>query len=112
MVASAKEVEVDMSSEAVESFYEKVLQDPGLQEQFKAAPSEDAFVRMAVNLGSQNGYSFTPDEVRSRISQATGGSESELTDRQLEIVAGGAVCSGAVLTAYGPGTPRTAGGTK
>ena len=90
-----------MSTQAVESFYNKVLRDPGLQERFKAASGEEAFVQLAVNLGAQNGFSFTPDEVRERLKQVAGDNEAELTDRQLETVAGGSVSWGSsILCGY------------
>ncbi len=78
-----------MSKGAVESFYRTVIKDPALQEQFKAVADEDAFVRLAVDLGSRRGFDFSAEEVRDRLNQVSGGSTSDVSDRELEKVVGG-----------------------
>ena len=89
-----------MSKEAVEGFYKKVMKDPGLQEKFKAATTEDAFIKLAVDLGAKNGFSFTAEEARARMSEEAKGG-SQLSERQLESVAGGAVSyGGSILCGY------------
>ena len=65
-----------MSKEAVEGFYKKVMADSSLQEKFKAAA----------------------DEVRARLKEeASFASSGELSDDQLESVAGGYVSYGSSL---------------
>ena len=90
-----------MSKEAVEGFYRKVLQDAALQDKFRTAPNEEAFVQLAVDLGAKHGFSFTAAEVRARLKEEAGKLRGELSDRELEAVAGGAVSLGSsILCGY------------
>jgi predicted ribosomally synthesized peptide with nif11-like leader len=57
-------------------FKEKVLSDKALEEKVKALKSVEA----AVELGKEEGYVFTVEDVKNN---------SELTDAELEAVAGG-----------------------
>lgn len=59
-----------MSLESLEQFYQRVLEDQALQEQFQACPDAESVIRVAVQLGEENGYDFTAEEVRQRIEQA------------------------------------------
>uniref|UniRef100_B8HM25 Nif11 domain-containing protein n=1 Tax=Cyanothece sp. (strain PCC 7425 / ATCC 29141) TaxID=395961 RepID=B8HM25_CYAP4 len=77
-------------TQALEQFRQQVLQNPALAEQFKAAQSPDEFANLAVQLGQQMGYNFTAEEVKAAIAQQSSSSEPiELSDVQLERVAGG-----------------------
>ncbi|HEY9652914.1 MAG TPA: Nif11-like leader peptide family natural product precursor [Coleofasciculaceae cyanobacterium] len=58
-----------MSRESLEQFYQQVLQEPSLQEPLRTAPDRDSLVRLAVELGEQNGYSFTAEEVEAAIEE-------------------------------------------
>ena len=59
-----------MSLESLEQFYQRVLEDQALQEQFQSCPDEESVIRVAVQLGEENGYDFTAEEVRQRIEEA------------------------------------------
>ncbi|HEY9608788.1 Nif11-like leader peptide family natural product precursor [Allocoleopsis sp.] len=56
-----------MSRENLERFLQVVLETPALQEQIVSAPDQDSVVRLAVQLGEENGYSFTTEEVVEEI---------------------------------------------
>lgn len=60
-----------MSKASLEQFYQQVLQDPKLQEQLRAAPDKQSIIKLAVNLGQQNGYSFTAQDVEAAIEEVT-----------------------------------------
>jgi predicted ribosomally synthesized peptide with nif11-like leader len=79
-----------MSFESVNQFYQEVMQEPALLEQFQSAPDQESLANMAVEMGQQNGYSFTIDEVKQALAAQSAASEAgELSDEQLEAVAGG-----------------------
>jgi predicted ribosomally synthesized peptide with nif11-like leader len=79
-----------MSFESVNQFYQEVMQDPALLEQFQSAPDRESLANLAVEVGLQNGYSFTIDEVEQALAAQNAASEAgELSDEQLEAVAGG-----------------------
>lgn len=88
-----------MANPAVESFYQKIVQTPALQEQFKSAKDEAALVDLAVKLGAQNGFAFTAADVKAKL--AEGSPSHQLSDRELETVAGGATSlGGSMLCGY------------
>ena len=68
-----------MSLEQLKAFLEKVKGDPSLQEKLKAAKSPEDVVTIA----KEHGHEFTAD----KLSQL----QSELSDRELEGVAGGVI---------------------
>ena len=76
-------------AQSLDQFRQQVLQDPALAEQFKAAQSPDEFANLAVQLGQQMGYNFTAEEVMAAIAQQFSSKPIELSDAQLEAVAGG-----------------------
>ena len=77
-------------TQSLEQFRQQVLQDPALAEQLKAVQSPDEFANLAVQLGQQLGYNFTAEEVKVALAQQSSSSESiELSDAQMEAVAGG-----------------------
>lgn len=75
-----------MSQENVQQFYDMVSNNSEMQERLKTAGSKENFFNMAVQLGQENGYTFTSQEVESFLNQRN---QSELSDRELESVAGG-----------------------
>ena len=100
-----------MANQAIEGFYQKVMSDPSLQEQFKGAADEQAFVNLAVKLGAQHGYSFTAEDVRARMKQGGAGG-GELSDKELETVVGGYVSLGnSTLCGYCGSQSGTSRGT-
>lgn len=76
-------------SQSLEQFRQQVLQDPALAEQFKAVQSPEEFANLVVRLGQEWGYNFTVEEVMVAIAQQSSNESIELSDAQLEAVAGG-----------------------
>lgn len=58
-----------MSLESLQQFYERVLEDPTLQERVREATDQESLVKLAVQLGQENGYDFTEEEVRQRLDE-------------------------------------------
>lgn len=58
-----------MSLESLRQFYQRVLEDPALQERVRRATSQESLVRLMVRLGQENGYDFTVEEVRQRMEE-------------------------------------------
>ena len=79
-----------MSRANVEGFYRFVEGNEQIQEQLKAAGDKDNFLQLAVDLGQQNGYTFTTQGVEEYLSEmAMQVPDGELSEEQLEAVAGG-----------------------
>lgn len=76
-------------TQSLEKFKQQVLQDPTLADQFKTVTSPDAFANLAVQVGQQLGYSFTVEDVKAALAQQSSSGSPELSDTQLEAVAGG-----------------------
>ena len=66
-----------MSEEQLKAFLEKLKADTSLQEKLKAASDADA----AVSLAKEEGFSISVDDLKN--------AQSELSDEELEGVAGG-----------------------
>ena len=69
-----------MSEEQLNAFLEKVKGDTSLQEKLKAAASPEA----AIEIAKDGGFSITAEDIQSMQSATV-----ELSDRELEQVAGG-----------------------
>ncbi|KZR80516.1 Nitrogen fixation protein of unknown function [Prochlorococcus marinus str. MIT 1342] len=67
-----------MSEEQLKAFLEKVKADTSLQEKLKAASDADA----VVSIAKEEGFSISADDIKAQ--------QSELSDEELEGVAGGA----------------------
>ena len=85
-----------MSIANVNQFYQVAMQDPDLRQQFhtaSASKSDQDILQMAVEQGQKHGYSFTTEEVAQAIAATQLPAETdgniELSDQQLEAVAGG-----------------------
>jgi len=78
-----------MSVESINQFYQEVMQEPALLEKFQSAPDQESLVNLAVEVGQQKGYSFTVDEVEQALAAQNAAQQEELSDEQLEAVAGG-----------------------
>lgn len=72
---------------AAEQFYKKTIDDPALYKRLKAAPDEDAVVEMARHMGFQCEVADLQAVLMPYVSE-------ELTDADLEQVAGGMFGSG------------------
>ena len=69
-----------MSQEQLKAFLEKVKGDTSLQEKLKAAADADA----VVSIAKEAGFSISADDLKK--------AQSELSEEELEGVAGGTVC--------------------
>ena len=69
-----------MSEEQLKAFLEKVQGDTSLQERLKAAADADAVVSVA----KEEGFSISADDLKN--------AQSELSDEEVEGVAGGGDC--------------------
>ena len=85
-----------MSIASLNQFQNKVMQDSALQEQFKTteATSPESLGELAVKLGAERGYSFTLEDIQATVDQ-------ELSDAELESVAGGILPFLAPIAALG-----------
>jgi predicted ribosomally synthesized peptide with nif11-like leader len=79
---------IDNNNPAKE-FYNLVMQNPSLQDNFIGATDEAALLDLAVQLGQKNGYVFTAQELKASIAQTENLEEAELNDSLLAAVAGG-----------------------
>jgi predicted ribosomally synthesized peptide with nif11-like leader len=73
----------------LEQFYNLVQNSQELQEQLGAVENEESFNEMAVRLGQENGYTFTAEDVKAFIIQKKEEANPELSEQELEAVAGG-----------------------
>lgn len=83
-----------MIAKNLKQFFHFLLQDQSVQENLKEATDQESFVQMAVKLGKDKGYKFTIKELEAAISQAKSPIFEELSDEQLELVAGGKKAGG------------------
>lgn len=68
---------------AVDAFREKLATDPGLQAQVRQTIEGGGGLEEVLSLAEAQGFAFTADEARNSFT------ESELSDFELEMVAGG-----------------------
>lgn len=88
-----------MSAASIEEFKQKVLASTDLQSQFNNAGSVDEFIEIAVRIGTENGYSFTSEDVRLLLDSEQ--EDVQLSQEDLSAVAGGAVSfGGSILCGY------------
>ena len=73
----------------LEQFYNLVQNSQELQQQLGAVENEESFNEMAVQLGQENGYTFTPEDVKDFINLKSQEANPELSAQELEAVAGG-----------------------
>lgn len=80
-----------MSLENVKKFYEEIIQkNAHLVKRFKKVNSTESFYQLLVQIGQENGYIFTFEDVENFVNQSKEEvTEAELSDRELETVAGG-----------------------
>jgi predicted ribosomally synthesized peptide with nif11-like leader len=91
-----------MSIEAVHSFFEELKTNQELQIELAKALESDNDREEVTKLANANSYNFTPDElwaeVQKRQAEALKRQESgELSDEELEAVAGGEFIVGATI---------------
>jgi predicted ribosomally synthesized peptide with nif11-like leader len=92
-----------MSAENLKKFEQLVLKNPSLQTKLKDAQNEGNFVKKVVQLGQENGISFTAQEVSARMAAATAARPTggDLSDRELDAMAAGYTSYGdSILCGY------------
>ena len=77
-----------MADEGLKGFFKKVMEDGALQEKLKALSPDQ--VDEVVKIGAENGFTFTADDVKNNSKPVEAGEGEELSDDELEQVAGGA----------------------
>lgn len=83
----------------LEQFYTFVQNNQQLQEQLGAAKDRESFNELAVQLGQENGYTFIAKDVDAFINQKSQEENAELSNEELEAVAGGKKqCMGPMTT--------------
>ncbi len=81
--------------EKMKALYEKVAKDSKLQEQFietmKDAEkvAEDAVIEKLMVFAKEAGYDVTPDEIQAFLKALSEKQKKELSDSELDMVAGG-----------------------
>ena len=78
-----------MSLEAVHELRARINQSPELQAEVRPFMSPMVHKFHMVEFGKRHGFDFTPDDVEQVFDQVTSKSERELSDFELELVAGG-----------------------
>ena len=73
-----------MSEDQLKSFLEAVKADSGLQQQLKSVKDSAA----VLGIANEAGFTITTDDLMNQVLQTT-----ELSDEELEGVAGGTICS-------------------
>ena len=76
-----------MANELVTRFLQLVRKDPSVQERLRAAKDQDSLAKLSVQIGNERGLHFSIQDVLEKLKEITGGSR-ELTDAELEAVAG------------------------
>ena len=76
-----------MANELVNKFLQLVRKDPSVQAQLKTAKDQESLAKLSVQIGSERGLHFSVQDVIEKLKEITGGSR-ELTDAELEAVAG------------------------
>ncbi|PZV23232.1 MAG: Nif11-like leader peptide family natural product precursor [Snowella sp.] len=77
-----------MINRSVEEFYQVIKNSEELQQQLANTQDQDSFNDLAVELGKQNGYDFTAEEVNSFVKFKSNNVNVELQDEDLALVAG------------------------
>ena len=71
---------------SLQQFIQALMKDRAMQEQLKAAPNRESFIKLAVELDQQNGYSFTAEDLEAlRTQQDRIPVESSTLDEQLRV---------------------------
>ncbi len=74
-----------MSIENARAFYERVATDEAFREQLRNVANDE----QGQNIIQEAGYDFTPEDWNMMSEQLSQSNESELSDAELEAVAGG-----------------------
>ena len=77
-----------MSKANLEQLRQEVEQDSALQERLNQAQNNESLIALVTEIGQEKGYSFTRQEVKEYINEMNI-SQEELSEEQLEAIAGG-----------------------
>lgn len=88
-----------MTTEAVAAFFAALRGDQALAERLRGVATADEFDRLAAELGRERGLEFTATELRSAIDEAMSRIPAEVTEEELQGVAGGGMMSARCMTA-------------
>ncbi|AFY58615.1 bacteriocin propeptide, TIGR03798 family/class IIb bacteriocin, lactobin A/cerein 7B family [Rivularia sp. PCC 7116] len=88
-----------MSTQTVNQFFEKVSEDPELQQKLVKAIESENDRQAVTDLAAQEGFQFTSDELWEEIKNRQQAiiDSGELSEEELEAVAGGATPAGALV---------------
>ena len=75
-----------MSKANLEQLRQEVAQDSALQERLNQAPDNESLIAVLTEIGKEKEYSFTRQEIVDYIDS----SQQEISEKQLEAIAGGA----------------------
>src|SRR5687768_11894626 len=81
--------ESEMANQELQQFFDLVRQDRSLQDQFNRVTDSDQFAQLAVQLGASRGLRFDAADVKSVIEEQLASRRAQLSDAELEAVAGG-----------------------
>ncbi|MEG4502177.1 Nif11 family protein [Microcoleus sp. F6_B4] len=87
---------------SINHFFQEVSQDPELQLHFRSIADRETLVNKTVELGKEKSYSFSPTEVSQWLDsieaqyQSQSDTSGELSDSELEAVAGAGPVAGAI----------------
>jgi predicted ribosomally synthesized peptide with nif11-like leader len=97
-------------------FYELAAQDQQMLQQLKAVTDSETFAKLVVELGAQKGYKFTEEQVKAATLEAQRkrleDDWSELSEEELEAVAGGCIRFTKPSCGFGCVFLSVAGGTQ
>jgi predicted ribosomally synthesized peptide with nif11-like leader len=96
-----------MSEANLQRFLAKVVSDSTLQDQLKNVTDKAAFSETATRLGHQNGFDFTAADVEAVLFKSKENPFDQLSDQDLELVAGGLASSRPRATSDGCGSAWT-----
>ena len=78
-----------MVEATLKSFLLQIVKDPALQERLKSITDRATFTTTLVALGKEKGYAFSPADVEALYDVKENPLRAELSDAELEMVAGG-----------------------
>jgi predicted ribosomally synthesized peptide with nif11-like leader len=96
-----------MSETNLQQFLAKVVSDSALQDQLKNVSDKAAFSETAIRLGRQSGFDFTAADVDAVLFKSKENPLDQLSDTDLELVAGGLASSRPKATSDGCGSAWT-----
>lgn len=89
-------------ADSLQALNQVVRANPALEAQLKAAKNEQEYIQTAIQIGKTNGIQVTKADLEAELKKAQprSGPGGELTDNQLESVAGGKMSDGFVCRWY------------